>query len=256
MPFNIRVGGEVMQVTGIADAATDTFTRTVSSAWGTMDTGFTWAASGGNSTDYSVNGSQGAHLLASAGVSRRCLLTTTTTSLDMYISVTADQLATGDALNGGLVARVIDANNLYHALVKFTSSNAVQLLLVKRLNSNETTLGSYTMTNVTFVAGTFYRMRFKLVDSLLRVKVWAATDVETPEWQIVATDTDLSMPQSSGVRSISGAASTNVNPSIKYDNFMITSPQAFTVVRSINNVVKAHTAGEDVRLATPTILGL
>jgi hypothetical protein len=255
-PLDIRVGGEVMRVTGIADAATDTFTRTVSSGWGTMDTGFTWAASGGNSTDYSVNGSQGAHLLASAGVSRRCLLTTTTTSLDMYINVTADQLATGDALNGGLVARVVDANNLYHALVKFTSGNAVQLLLVKRLNSNETTLGSYTMTNVTFVANTFYRMRFKLVDSLLRAKVWLATDPETPEWQISAVDTDLSAPQSSGVRSISGASSTNVNPSIKYDNFMITSPQAFTVIRSINNVVKAHTAGEDVRLANPTILGL
>jgi hypothetical protein len=37
---------------------------------------------------------------------------------------------------------------------------------------------------------------------------------------------------------------------------MITAPQAFTVVRSINGVVKSHSAGEDVRLHNPTILGL
>ncbi|MFH8336972.1 hypothetical protein [Streptomyces sp. AM6-12] len=256
LPFDIQVGGEVMTVTSIRDAAADSFTRTVSSGWGTMDTGFTWATSGGNSTDYSVDGSTGGHLLASIGTSRRCLLTTSTTRLDMYVSVTADQLATGDALNGGLVARAADLNNLYHALVKFTSANTVQLLLVKRLNSAETTLGSYTMPGVAFVANTFYRLRFNLVDSLLRAKVWLATDTEPSQWQISVTDTDLSLPQSFGVRSISGTASTNVNPSIRYDNFVVTSPQAFTVIRSVNGVSKSHTAGEDVRLAHPTILAL
>lgn len=34
------------------------------------------------------------------------------------------------------------------------------------------------------------------------------------------------------------------------------SPQAFTVVRSVNDVVKAHSSGSDVRLAQPIILGL
>lgn len=35
-----------------------------------------------------------------------------------------------------------------------------------------------------------------------------------------------------------------------------TSPQTFTVTRSVNGVVKAHSAGTDVRLWTPMILGL
>lgn len=35
-----------------------------------------------------------------------------------------------------------------------------------------------------------------------------------------------------------------------------TSPQTFTVTRSVNGVSKAHSAGADVRLATPTILAL
>ncbi|MEU3945467.1 hypothetical protein [Streptomyces sp. NPDC029526] len=35
-----------------------------------------------------------------------------------------------------------------------------------------------------------------------------------------------------------------------------TSPQSFTVQRSVNGVVKAHSAGADVRLATPTIAAL
>ncbi|KUN03140.1 hypothetical protein AQI95_24585 [Streptomyces yokosukanensis] len=256
LPFDIAVGGEVMRVTAVGDAATDTFARTVSSAWGTMDSGFTWTTSGGTSTDYSVSGGSGNHLLASVNISRRCLLAATTADLDMYVSVTADQLATGDALNGGLINRYLDSNNLYHAVVQFTTSNTVRLLIVKRLNGTETTLGSYTMPAVTFSAGTYYRVRLNSKGSLLRAKVWLAADAETPEWQVTVMDTDLSMPQSIGVRSISGASSTNVNPSIKYQSFVVTSPQAFTVTRSINGVVKAHTAGEDLRLANPTILGL
>jgi hypothetical protein len=36
----------------------------------------------------------------------------------------------------------------------------------------------------------------------------------------------------------------------------VVNPQKFTVTRSINGVVKAHSAGEDVRLANPTYLAL
>ncbi|KOV86055.1 hypothetical protein ADL02_19350 [Streptomyces sp. NRRL WC-3723] len=256
-PLNIRVGGEVMQVTAISDLATDTFTRTVASGWGTTDSGLTWSTSGGSATDYSVGSGAGAHLLATAGSSRRCIIPTTIQDFDFYVSTTADQLATGAVLTGGLVARYVDSENLYSAQVQFTTANAVTLLVFKRVNSTETTLGTYTMPGTTFVAGTLYRLRFKVRGSTLRAKVWLASDVETPEWQVTATDTELVSGQFVGVRSISGAGNTNVNPSISYDNFQIVSPQLFTIgARSVNGVIKAHSAGADVRLATPTYLAL
>lgn len=255
-PLDIRVSGEVMRVSAISDLVTDTFTRTASSSWGTNDTGSTWTTSGGSATDYSVGSGTGAHLLASTGTSRRCILPTVINDFDIYASVTTDQLATGAVLTGAVVARYVDQDNFYSAQVQFTTGNAVSLVVFKRVNAVETTLGSYTMPGVTFVAGTLYRLRFKVAGPSLKAKVWLASDVETPEWQVSAVDGTLSNGQFVGVRSISGAGNTNVNPSTRYDDFQVVSPQTFTVTRSINGVVKAHSAGEDVRLAYPTVLAL
>ena len=255
-PLDIKVSGEVIRVTAISDLVTDTFTRTVSNGWGANDSGLTWSTGGGSASDYSVGSGVGAHLLASVGVSRRCFLSTTITDLDLYVSATADQLATGDFLAAGLTARYLDSDNLYSAQIRFTTANAVQAVIIKRLTAVETTLGTYTMPATTFVAGTLYRLRFKLKGSLLRAKVWLASDAETPEWQISVSDNDLVQPMLLGFRSISGSGSTNVNPSIQYDNYAIVSPQLFTMTRSINGVVKAHSAGDDVRLATPTYFAL
>ncbi|GAA2199955.1 hypothetical protein [Streptomyces bangladeshensis] len=255
-PLDIRVGGEVMRVTAISDLVTDTFTRTASSGWGTSDSGFTWTASGGSATDYSVGSGVGAHLLATAGTSRRCILPTVISDFDFYVTITADQLATGAILTGSLITRYADADNFYSAQLQFTTSNTVLLVVFKRVNAVETTLGTYTMPGTTFVAGTQYRIRFKVQGPSLRAKVWLASDVETPEWQVSVTDGTLTGSQWVGVRSISGAGNTNVNPSIKYDDFQIVSPQTFTLTRSVNGVAKAHSAGADVRLATPTYLAL
>jgi hypothetical protein len=255
-PLDIRVGGEVIRVTAISDLVTDTFTRTVSNGWGTSDSGLGWSTGGGVASDYSVSGGTGNHLLSTVGLSRRCFATTTAADLDIYVSITADQLATGDFLAGGLTARYLDSDNLYSAQLRFTASNAVQVVVIKRVNVTETTLGTYTMPGVTFVAGTLYRLRFKLVGSLLRAKGWLASDAETPEWQVSVMDGDLVTPNLLGFRSISGSGSTNVNPSIKYDDYAIVSPQLFTMTRSINGVVKTHSRGETLSLATPTYLAL
>ncbi|MFF4479445.1 hypothetical protein ACFY1A_20835 [Streptomyces sp. NPDC001520] len=56
MPFDIRVGGEVMSVTAVTGVITDRFDRTVTSGWGMADTGDTWATSGGSASDFSVVG--------------------------------------------------------------------------------------------------------------------------------------------------------------------------------------------------------
>lgn len=255
LPLDIRVGGEVMRVTSIADLVTDTFTRTESNGWGTNDTGFTWSTGGGTAADYSVSGGKGNHTLATAAASRRCFLGTTISDFDAYVSVTSDQLATGNYIAGGLTFRYLDADNLYNAQVMFTTTNTVTALILKRVGAVETLLGSYTLPNETFVAGTYYRLRFKIKGTSLKCKAWAATDAETPVWQVSVSDNDLVASTLLGFRSISGTGNTNVNPTVSYDDYGIVSPQYFTVTRSINGVVKAHSTGEDVRLAYPTYIG-
>jgi hypothetical protein len=55
-PFDIRVGGEVMTVTGIGGSVVDAYGRTVASGWGTTDTGQAWTTSGGSAGDFTVQG--------------------------------------------------------------------------------------------------------------------------------------------------------------------------------------------------------
>jgi hypothetical protein len=55
-PFDVRVAGEVMTVSGITGGVADAFNRTVASGWGSADTGETWTTTGGSASDFSVVG--------------------------------------------------------------------------------------------------------------------------------------------------------------------------------------------------------
>ena len=256
LPFNVRVGGEVMRVTAIGNYLTDTFARTSSNSWGTADTGQTYSTGGGSATDYQVTGGYGAHVVGTVNASRRTFISTTVTDFDYYVDVTTSASATGNSLYGGSTARYIDVDNLYMARLEFTTANVIILTIRKRVGGNESLLGTYTLPD-TYVAGTYYRIRWQAEGALLRAKAWAAADpVETPEWQVSVTDTSITTTSFIGVRSISASGNTNVNPELRYQNLRVVDPQTFTVTRSLNGVTKAHAAGADVRLATPTPLSL
>lgn len=121
VPVDIQAGGEVMRVTSISDIVADAFTRTVTGGWGTNGT-ITWSTTGGTASDYSVNGSAGAHLLPTANLAHYSYFATTIADVDCYVSVTTDQLPAGDSLVGGLTARFINVSNLYMAQVRFTTA--------------------------------------------------------------------------------------------------------------------------------------
>lgn len=255
MPFNVRVGGEVMTVTGINGYVVDTFTRTTANGWGNADSGQAWTTASGSASDYAVGSGAGSHTMTSVDVSRRCSINALSADWDLYVSIASSTLATGGFQSGGLMARAVDGNSLYLARVEFTTTQTVVLTLRKRLRGVETQLATYT-TSLTHVAGTFYRLRFAGAGTSLRARAWLASGLEPTEWQATATDTDLSLPSALGVRSILSVSNTDVNPVISYDDLALLTPQTFTVTRSVNGVVKPHTAGESVSLANPTILPL
>ncbi|AVH57892.1 MULTISPECIES: hypothetical protein [Streptomyces] len=256
LPFDIKAGGEVMTVTGISSWLRDTFTRTVSNGWGTPDAGSAWSTVGGGAaSDYSVGSGYGVQTLTSVGVSRRTAVAAVHPDCDITCDVTTSALATGDSLFGAPTARMLDGSNMYLARLEFATSGSIFLNVRKIVADVQTSLGSYTLP-FTHVAGTFVRVRFQVQGSVLRAKAWRATDAEPGAWHIEATDTALTAANQIGTRSISGAGNTNTNPQIRYDNFSVINPQKFTVTRSVNGVVKAQSAGADVRLAHPAIVAL
>jgi hypothetical protein len=256
VPWDIRVGGEVMRVTAVSSKIVDSFARTASSSWGTADTGQAWTTSGGTSTDYAVAAGVGTHTMASVDVSRRCFTSLGYANCDLYASVTTSAAATGAPIYAGLTARYVDIDNLFLARLAFSTANVLTMAIVRRIAGVESVLASSVL-SYTYTPGSFFRVRFQVTGPRLRAKAWPVADVvETPEWQVTVTDSALSSATSIGVRSILESGNTNVSPVVSYDDLAVVNPQTFTVTRSVNGVGKAQTAGTDVRLANPIYLSL
>lgn len=255
-PFDVRAGGEVMTVTGVDGWLEDTFTRSTSGDWGTADTGQVWGAIGGvPATDFSTNGSAAVHTLTTVSASRRSFTDFTWRDFDVYVSITTSATATGDSLFGGPVGRYNDADNLYMLRAEFTTANAINLEIRKRVATVETSLATYTSL-LTHVPGTLLRMRFAAVGTLLMGKIWLASDTEFPGWQVWVRDTSLNSANYIGARSIAGSGNTNVNPQVRYDDMAVINPQVLNVTRAVNGVVKAHDRGTPMTLNYPTHLAL
>lgn len=254
-PVDIRVGGEVMRVTAVSPWLSDTFTRTTSNGWGTADTGQAWATAGGSAAEYSTTGTQGVHAVGSVNASRYTVVESTSPDVELRMSVATSALATGGPQYTHLVARLADVNNLYAARLAFASDQSVTLALQRRVAGVQTDLASITLSG-THAAATSWNLRFEVRGATLRAKGWPAAETE-PGWQLSTTDTSHTTAGYVGVRSVLDASNTNVLPvSFTYDDVQLVNPQTFTVTRSINGVTKSHSAGADVRLATPTILAL
>ncbi|MFE1024961.1 carbohydrate binding domain-containing protein [Streptomyces sp. NPDC058818] len=255
-PFHIKCGGEVLQVTSCTDAVSDTFTRAVSNGWGTADIGGSWAIFAGATADHSTSGTYAVHTNPSTGLAHISGITAPGADVDILCDIASSALATGASILGGPCARLVDNNNHYMARVEFTTGNAINLTLRERVSGTETLLDSFT-SRLTHVAGTFYRVRFQAVGSVLRARIWdPATTLEPVEWQVEVTDTSLTAANNVGIRSFTNTGNTNVNPEVRIDNFRVINPQTMQVTRSVNGVTKAQSAGTDVRLTYPAVISL
>ncbi len=258
-PFDVRMSGEVMTATSITGWLNDTFTRSVSSSWGTPDAGTAWSnVGGGSATDYAVNGTAGIHTLSTVDTTRRSGMDAASADFDIYCDITTSDLATGDSLYGAVTTRMIDSNNMMMMRAEFTTANTIIVSIRRMVGGTQTSLASATIP-VTHVAGTFIRTRFQGIGAVFRAKAWslAAELVEPPFWLLTAADTALSVANQLGTRSVRVTGNTNaVTVSLQYDNYRVVNPQTFNVTRSVNGVTKAHSAGSDIRLAYPTTLAL
>lgn len=254
-PFDLRLGGETVTATACTSAVVDAFTRSTSSTWGNADVGGAWTLVG-TASDYSTSGTTGRHSLGSVNVARATVVGGNVADFDVVTSVSTSALATGASHVLFLVARYTGSNDFMAARLEFTTAAAVNLTLRKRVAGVDTQLATIT-TGLTHVAGTLFRVRFQGAGTNFKAKAWLASGTEPTEWGVVATDASITAAGQVGVRSSLNTSNTNTLPiTATFDNFALTNPQAITVTRSVNGVVKAQSAAEDIRLAHPMILSL
>jgi hypothetical protein len=249
-PIPVQVGGEVVSVNAVTPGVVDTFRRTTTPGWGTPDVGAAWTASGGSGTDHYTQGAEAAHLLSNVDVPRFDLTAAAGTDHDVQADIATAALATGGPQLVAVVARATDGDNLYMGQLSISTTQTITLTLRKRVAGTETQLATVT-TTLTHAAFAFFRVRLQVVGTELKARVWPAAAEEPLGWQVTASDSSLTTGGSIGCRSVRQTANTNAGLVVSWDNVQLLGPQAFSVERSVNGVVKAHAAGSAVRLAHP-----
>ncbi|MFI6861791.1 hypothetical protein ACIBKZ_18145 [Streptomyces sp. NPDC050421] len=252
-PFDVSLGGEQVTVAGITGVAEDVFARTVSNGWGTADSGQAWVTDGGSASNYAVASGTGRHVMP-VNTFLATVVPVVTPDVDLRVDFSLSALPVGDSAYVFPVIRYADVTRFYFARVQIAAGGAMTLTLRKRVGA-ETQLGSSYTTGFTYTAGARYTVRLAMTGSTLTGKVWLTSGAEPAAWQLSATDTDLVAPASVGVRTLLGSAISNAPLTALFDN-LYADPQQMTVTRSVNGIVKAQTAGTDVRLAYPTIAAL
>lgn len=196
----------------------DTFERTVANSWGTADTDQTYTNSGGVVGSYNVLNGYGQHTMTSA-TPRVSYIFEGWTDIDVYAEIRVDQLATGAEIIGGLVGRLLDADNTFFTDVLFGTDQSITIRVRSRIAGSSATLASYTTGFVHDVTA-WYSVRYQIIGQLHRAKIWITGDEEPDIWQVQAGGVTATYTTGSvGTRSAIGAGNTNTNPTVHYDNF-------------------------------------
>ncbi|AZM91429.1 hypothetical protein [Streptomyces sp. W1SF4] len=253
MPFDVRLGGEVVTATAITSLAEDTFARTVAAGgWGTASDGHTYTLTGGTGADRSVSGGLGLITATSAQTTLR-MQTVAETCADAEIrcTVSVNAVATGASMVTSFAMRWSSASSCYRARVEWGVGGAIGLSAVV----GSTLIDTSVSTSLTYTAGQQYEVRVRLIGHRILMRIWPTGTIEpTGIWQLDRTATTGLI--TSGQVGIGGGAfsgNTNATTEYRFANWVVASPQRMTVTRSVNGITKAQTAGTDVRLAQPAI---
>jgi hypothetical protein len=256
--YDLGVGGERMTVSAVAGSFSDSFTRTTSNGWGTSTSGHAWSTTGGSASDYSVDGTRGLMSLGSVASLRSTYITSLpSATIDRTIITRIPVLATGAGIQVRLAARWdVAAGTYYAALLRVETTQAVTLQIIRVVSGSTTTLRTMTVPGLTHATTTNFRLRLRVEGSWLYAKVWGGA-TEPAQWTDCAWDTAITAAGAWGSRAMLISGNTNALPVVvQFDDDTVQTPQTFTVTRSVNTVVKAHSAGDAVGLFQPNHLGL
>lgn len=197
--------------------ASDGFTRTQATGWGSAPAGGSWTVS--TASAFAVNGSAGL-ITSSAGSGRSAYLrAVSSTAADTSFTVTADRLSTGSGLYVAAAGRAIAGAGDYRATVRLRADGRVALrLALTNATGVETYLAPETLiSGLTYTAGTPLTVRVQVTGvnpTQLRAKVWRTGSAEPTGWATTATNSQASHQVSGGIGIVTYLSSTATNAPI------------------------------------------
>ena len=205
--------------------AFDTFSRTVSSSWGSTDTGLAWSNSG-TAADFSVSTGAGRHTLAAVNSVHESTLPLGVGDMDVHVDIDnglglAPATASIQAFVDGRINN--SGNNVYRLTLTYQTSGAVTADLSKFVSGSPTTLVSaVTIPNVTFAS--VVSVRYQIQGTTIRAKAWAQGTGEPGAWLVATTDGSVTGAGDVALASVRNVGNTDTNPQFIWDNLNVTTP--------------------------------
>lgn len=245
-PLLLAVAGTTATATAVAAFLADTFTRTVSSSFGTTDTGQTYTTSGGAAADYGVNGSRGTMALTSTGVERTAVLANVGPAVDVTVFILPTVVAVGAQFEHKVRVRH-NGSTWYETNVQYQTTGFISLYLVQGV-----TVLSALANVLAYGAGTMLGVRMRAVGSTIQQKLWDASGAEPAGWTASVTDTTYAGAATDNLMLAADRITSNTNAGlvVLWDNLTVNNYQTFTVT----GVARALPAGSAVNPAQPAIL--
>jgi hypothetical protein len=201
----------------------DSFTRTVSNDWGTVDAAqlFVWTMS--QPTWCNVAGGVGTIAIptgntAVTGVAGRA----TAKDADITMSIIPAATATGAAYGAGAIVRRLDATNYAWSTLEFNTAGNTTIKIRQVIAGVTTELAALNpIPASTYTAGVAWKLRTQVDGNQVRVKAWPVAGSEPTSWQITATITLLASA-TQGLYAARFAGNTNAGTTLSVDDYSVT----------------------------------
>jgi PKD repeat protein len=204
--------------------ASDSFSRTMSNAFGMASIGGTWALAG-TPANFSVNGSAG-RMVVAAGASRGAYLpTVSTTDVDSTVDLSMSAAPTAGTAYLSTVVRRIGTSD-YRLRVRM-DPGAMTLQLLRGINGTLTTLASQKLTGG-YTTGSIVHLRLQALGTgvtSLNGRVWFDAQAQPSTWTLQSSDVTaaLQAPGGIGVEGYTTATFLPTPVTVTVDNLNVTS---------------------------------
>lgn len=173
---------------------TDTFGRTVAGGLGTATSGQAYTLFG-TASQFSVAPSV-ATIAPTTGGDKFGYIDNLASDLDITGQVALTAIPSTNLATVGFVAKLSSISNYYNATMMVATGGAISLRFSKVVSGGLSTIATVS-TGLTYVANTFYNLRFairwsqRLQTNVLQSKLWAIGATEPGGWMATATDNGL-----------------------------------------------------------------
>ena len=207
-----------------ATVAADSFTRSLSSSWGSAVTGGPWTTEG-STGPYSVDGTAGLMVLDTPGANRAAALPATVAlEVDVAFEVALDRAPTGSSVWAYGEARRT-ASGSYRLKVRLAPNGGVYLQASRVVGTTESPLGSeVAVSGLSHLSGAV-RVRGQITGTAptsLRLRAWRTGASEPADWPLSATDSTAALQTSGaiGVRAYASRSLTNAPITTRFDELL------------------------------------